>query len=113
MLLLKRYDALLKARPLTTKIVSSVIVAGLGDIGTQKLFEKKSKFDYKRFRNMLIMGFAIAPVLHGWYGILGSMKLLQNKTAVQQAFIMMPVDQLLFAPACITGVLFLLSYLYN
>ena len=57
--LIKAYDRCLTRRPITTKVITSSFLCGLGDYICQNYVEKKvpgSKYNYKRTLVMLSVG---------------------------------------------------------
>lgn len=67
-----KYNALLETHPLATKIVTGGAIAGIGDINCQ-LFLESGEFNVKRAAIFTFLGGAfISPILHVWYGFLGS-----------------------------------------
>ncbi|KAL3656857.1 hypothetical protein V7S43_018200 [Phytophthora oleae] len=93
------YTSLLETRPLTTKIVTGGVIAGLGDVGCQLVLEAEegdTKLDIKRTAIFTFLGgFLISPVLHVWYGFLGSKLPGVSTAAVAKR---LALDQLGFAP---------------
>lgn len=67
-----KYNVLLETHPLATKIVTGGAIAGIGDINCQ-LFLESGQFNIKRAAIFTFLGGAfISPILHVWYGFLGS-----------------------------------------
>ena len=94
-----RYVELLEAFPFATKVVTSAFIVGGGDIACQKLVEKQENLDTKRLGIMTFLGGAlVAPVLHFWYGFLGTAITLPGH---QGTAAMLVADQFAFAPAFI------------
>ncbi|OWZ15144.1 Protein Mpv17 [Phytophthora megakarya] len=90
------YASLLGTHPLSTKIATGGAIAGLGDVGCQLLLEGDKRFDGKRTAIFTILGgFLISPVLHVWYGFLGSRVSGVATSAVMKR---LALDQLGFAP---------------
>ncbi|TDH66712.1 hypothetical protein CCR75_006573 [Bremia lactucae] len=93
------YASLLVTHPLSTKIVTGGTIAGLGDIGCQVLLEgerKDAKFDLKRTAIFTFLGgVAVSPILHVWYGFLGSRLPGISKATITKRLVL---DQIIFAP---------------
>ncbi|KAE9031994.1 hypothetical protein PR003_g3168 [Phytophthora rubi] len=94
------YTSLLETHPLSTKIATGGAIAGLGDMGCQLVLEEKEKhkplLDVKRAAIFTFLGgFLISPVLHVWYGFLGSRLPGVSAAAVAKR---LALDQLGFAP---------------
>ncbi|KAL4157784.1 hypothetical protein PRNP1_003568 [Phytophthora ramorum] len=91
------YASLLEKHPLRTKIVTGGIIAGLGDVGCQVVLEgKATHVDVKRTAIFTLLGgILISPVLHVWYGLLGSKLPGVSASAVVKR---LALDQLAFAP---------------
>jgi hypothetical protein len=78
--ILETYNTLLQEKPYVTKILSSAIVGGLGDVLIQLLgcFQRKQPFqvDLRRLAVFsTVAGIYIAPVIHVWFDLLEKMKL--------------------------------------
>lgn len=97
------YASLLETHPLPTKIVTGGAIAGLGDVGCQLVLEagdhqdeEKPLLDVKRTAIFTFLGgVLITPVLHVWYGFLGSRLPGVSTAAVAKR---LALDQLGFAP---------------
>ncbi|EEY61184.1 uncharacterized protein PITG_01436 [Phytophthora infestans T30-4] len=93
------YASLLETHPLKTKIVTGGAIAGLGDVGCQLVLEGEdgdAKLDVKRTVIFTFLGgLLISPVLHVWYGFLGSRLPGVSTSAVAKR---LALDQLGFAP---------------
>eukprot|EP01041_Mallomonas_annulata_P001950 gene1950-3786_t len=101
LLLSKFFDAytnLLLTNPYPTKIISSGIVGGLGDILIQNVQNKMSKtpkpFDFRRLLVFVtVAAFYIAPVIHLWFGYLDSLPFLVGMGGIKKSLVMMILDQ--------------------
>lgn len=71
MKIFKIYNSYLTSNPLTTKMITSGFMFGLGDCICQTLVEKTKEYNYRRTANLFLVGSVFAgPVLHKWYGFL-------------------------------------------
>ena len=94
--LLNGYTGLLSSHPYITKIVSSAVVGGLGDVLIQSYDGRKSKkpIDLRRLLVFsMVTGIYIAPVIHLWFNFLAGMPFLAKMSNMKQALWMMFVDQ--------------------
>lgn len=103
------YTTKLETHPLTTKCISSGIIAGAGDFFSQYyVFQKqnegkdgdtrnfKDHWDANRNFRFAFLGFAlIAPTMHHWYGAL--MRYIPE-VSMKGAIIRSSIDQFLFVP---------------
>ena len=88
------YLRLLEQKPLTTKVVTSGVIAAIGDVLCQSWFE--GHVDGKRLAIFSFLGAAlVGPTLHVWYGVLNR---LLPAAGTAGAFQRMAVDQGIFAP---------------
>ncbi|KAF0695243.1 Aste57867_13935 [Aphanomyces stellatus] len=91
----QQYMHLLEKYPLTTKALTSSVIAGTGDVLCQTAFESKP-FDVQRFATFTALGGVfIAPTLHVWYGFLNRAITGTAKAAVASRLVL---DQFVFAP---------------
>jgi hypothetical protein len=89
---LKAYSNQLIKRPYITKIISSAIVGGTGDLLIQ-LFSKGS-VDFRRWIVFTtVAGFYIAPSIHVWFNWLGNLPIPPRYGKVNIALIQMVLDQ--------------------
>ena len=67
-------NKLLETRPILTKVVTASGIAAVGDVSCQLVLESGDQpFDWKRMAIFTFLGGAlVAPVLHGWYNVLGA-----------------------------------------
>lgn len=101
--MLRRYAGLLEARPLLTKVVTSGVLLGSGDLCTQALVDRR--VNWRRTGKFALLGaLVVAPSLHVWYGFLA--RRFASSVAKRVA-----LDQFVFAPAFLTGFIFLNSFL--
>lgn len=107
--LLKNYHAALNRNPLRTKMITSAIIATLGEIIATSL--SKRKRDLRRTLAFLIYGGAITgPVFHWWYGWLErTCKNIKNDNTKVVAKVLL--DRLLITPPFSVLTLFILQYL--
>ena len=88
------YLRLLEQKPLTTKVVTSGVIAAVGDVLCQSWFE--GHVDGRRLAIFSFLGAAlVGPTLHVWYGVLNR---LLPAAGTAGAFQRMAVDQGIFAP---------------
>lgn len=90
------YTNLLNQHPYPTKIISSGIVGGLGDILIQFVQKNKSKkaFDFRRLLVFsTVAALYIAPVIHIWFDWLDKLPFLSGLSNVNKAGVMMLLDQ--------------------
>ena len=67
------YASLLETHPLRVKIVTGVVIAGLGDVICQLALENERCFNVKRAAIFAFVGgVVISPVLHVWYHLLST-----------------------------------------
>ncbi|CAH0479231.1 unnamed protein product [Peronospora belbahrii] len=90
------YALLLETHPLSVKIVTGGVIAGLGDIVCQLALEGEHQFNVKRAAIFTFLGGGvISPILHVWYRILNTSLPGVSATAIAKRLAM---DQLGFAP---------------
>ena len=90
------YASLLETHPLRVKIVTGVVIAGLGDVICQLALENERCFSVKRAAIFAFVGgVVISPVLHVWYHLLSTRLPGISATAIAKRLAM---DQLGFAP---------------
>ena len=107
--LLNGYTGLLSSHPYITKIVSSAVVGGLGDVLIQSYDGRKSKkpIDLRRLLVFsMVTGIYIAPVIHLWFNFLAGMPFLAKMSNMKQALWMMFVDQTVGATIITMGFFF-------
>lgn len=120
--LLKAYLRALDNRPIVTKVITSGVICGVGDILAQALAFKSAATDsvtlgafvgaleFQRFAIYGFLGaFWIAPIVHYWFNALESMTKSKNgppKTfagRMGKALKMMALDQAIGAPVVNAG----------
>ena len=108
-MLLKSYHTSLTRKPLQTKIITSAIIATLGEIIATNRSQRKR--DLRRTFAFLIYGGAITgPVFHWWYGWLErTCKNIKNENRKVVAKVLL--DRLLITPPFLVLTLFILQYL--
>ncbi|RLN93225.1 hypothetical protein BBJ28_00009152 [Nothophytophthora sp. Chile5] len=92
------YATLLETHPLSTKIVTGGVIAGVGDVSCQLFIEAddNGEFDVKRAAIFTFLGgVLISPVLHVWYGFVGKLVPGVSSRAIVKR---LALDQLVFAP---------------
>jgi hypothetical protein len=106
----KFYLHLLQSSPIQTKALTAGLLTLLGNVLTQKVFEKKPNFDTARALKFVAFSLLLTPISHYWYKFLDSLfpkrdvrKIEGNK---QQALDLTPVkklllDELIYDPFCI------------
>ena len=105
---LQWYTQKLDSHPIATKVITSGLISGSGDLLCQYLSTKKdneiiedekqhnNSYDWRRTINFTILGGAlVAPTVHVWYGYLMSSIPGSSITAIGKRLFM---DQGLFAP---------------
>jgi protein Mpv17 len=96
------YSSLLLRRPLSTKALTAGLIAGIGDCLCQHFFPSSSPpaaFQPQRTASLALWALCTAPLVSRWYGFLSLRPALQRVAA----------DQLLWAPASISLMLFWLG----
>lgn len=108
------YMKLLDKYPLRTKMVTSAVLATLGDVIAQKLIERASGYAFRRLLLLLCVNVLyIAPVLHVWYGLFEHLvtNVWKLKGGTLKSMVaLVCLDQLLNAPLTIIG--FFTSYAF-
>lgn len=101
------YATKLDSHPITTKVISSGIISGSGDLLCQSIIARKEKqqqqtttthdyYDWIRTLRFTILGsFLVAPTVHFWYGML--MRRIPG-TSISSIAKRLFCDQGLFAP---------------
>jgi Mpv17 / PMP22 family len=92
------YAGLLKTYPISTKALTSGVIAGFGDAVCQILIERNKQHQYDIWRSARFgfLGMAlVGPVCHYWYGFLA--RIIPSQQAMGVAKRVM-LDQFLFAP---------------
>lgn len=105
---LQWYTQMLDSHPIATKVTTSGLISGSGDLLCQYLSTKKdneiedekqqynNSYDWRRTINFTILGSAlVAPTVHVWYGYLMSSIPGSSISAIGKRLFM---DQGLFAP---------------
>lgn len=94
--LLSAYSEKLIQFPFATKIISSAVVGGAGDLLIQLLNQKKGlgAFNFRRWLVFTaVAGFYIAPAIHLWFNYLGYLPLPASLGKVGIALVQMILDQ--------------------
>ena len=94
--LLASYSDKLIRFPFATKIISSALVGGVGDLLIQLLNQKKGlgAFNFRRWLVFTaVAGFYIAPAIHLWFNYLGYLVLPASLGKFGVAFVQMALDQ--------------------
>lgn len=95
--LLQMYEKVLVASPWTTKIISSAVIGGLGDVLIQWVENKKkgtTGFDLRRFAVFTsVAGLYIAPSINMWFTYLNNIKRFDSQSNFWKAMYMMIIDQ--------------------
>ena len=95
-----KYNALLEKHPMTTKIVTSGVIGGLGDIVSQKISDKEGAIDIRRLVMFTVAAaFYFAPVIGAWFSLLNSLPV--PGSAATKAVVMIAVDQTIGAVSVI------------
>lgn len=93
------YNNLLVKYPHPTKMISSAMVAGLGDVLIQVWTQRMAgaatiALDLRRlFVFMTVAGFYIAPATHYWFNYLDAMPFARGLGKWARSFVMIAVDQ--------------------
>lgn len=96
------YNVALAEHPLITKCLTSGVIAGLGDIGTQVLVEG-GDLSWRRVGELVLMGTVlVGPMLHGWFHVLVRAFPGEGWRVVVKR---VALDQLGFAPIAIAIIL--------
>jgi hypothetical protein len=107
--LLDKYTGLLNTHPYATKIVSSFIVGGLGDVLVQA-YEGRTTKKPIDLRRLLVFssvtGIYIAPIINLWFNYLATMPFLATMSNLKKALWMMFVDQTVGATIITIGFFF-------
>lgn len=93
---LNAYSDKLIRFPFATKIISSAVVGGTGDLLIQLLNQKKGMgaFNFRRWLVFTaVAGFYIAPAIHLWFNYLGYLALPASLGKFGIAFVQMLLDQ--------------------
>lgn len=103
------YTRYLNEYPVLTKSLTSLVIAGAGDIVCQNFDANLKEFSFHRFINMCIMGgVLVGPGLHFWYMNLAKWVPGTSTIAVIKR---LALDQLLWAPAFIATFFSLMAVL--
>lgn len=87
-----KYNALLEKHPAMTKVITSGVIGGLGDIVSQKISGTDKSLDIRRLVMFTIAAaFYFAPVIGAWFSLLNSISVPGNAAA--KAIAMIAVDQ--------------------
>uniref|UniRef100_A0A7S4HXI7 Uncharacterized protein n=1 Tax=Vannella robusta TaxID=1487602 RepID=A0A7S4HXI7_9EUKA len=98
------YDRCIRQRPVLTKAVTSATLMGVGDTLSQyaeQRDQEEFRVDFARCARMAVIGSAIGPTLHYWYGTLDR---FITATGSKGALAKLAFDQALFAPFIIAAV---------
>lgn len=96
------YNVALATHPLLTKCLTSGVIAGLGDVGTQVLVEG-GDLSWRRVGELVLMGTVlVGPMLHGWFHVLVRAFPGEGWRVVVKR---VALDQLGFAPIAIAIIL--------
>lgn len=75
------YNTQLEKNPYLTKMITSSLVGGLGDVLVQMLGDVDSvkELNYRRTAVMMLVGgFYVAPLMHNWFNFLSKLPLPQR-----------------------------------
>lgn len=107
--LLDSYTSLLIAHPYPTKIISSAIVGGLGDVLIQSYQARTTKkpIDVRRLLVFSsVCGLYMAPVINVWFNFLASLPFLASMSNLKKALWQMFIDQTVGATVITVGFFF-------
>lgn len=94
------YSKKLDTHPITTKSITSAIIAGMGDAGCQwAAAGNDNKWDKNRTgRFFFLGGVLVGPLIHAWYGLLAT---YLPGNAVSTVVQRVALDQFVFTPFCL------------
>ncbi|GAX18761.1 protein Mpv17 [Fistulifera solaris] len=96
---LQWYSHKLDTHPITTKSITSAIIAGIGDGACQYGQRNQSKWDVNRTGRFFVLGgVLVGPLIHLWYGVLAT---YLPGTAVTTVIKRVILDQFVFTPFCL------------
>lgn len=102
--LLGWYTYQLEKRPTTTKVVTSGIIAAVGDILSQVLLNPGAVLDFRRVAVFGTIGaLYFAPVIDAWFTFLGKLPIPRNWSDTARAAAMTLVDQTVGAVIITSG----------
>lgn len=109
------YNRALLSHPYITKIISSAIVGGLGDLIIQLWLPYQKgltpKFDLRRFAVFsFVAGFYIAPTIHVWFDYLNAFPVPSDFSRVAKALVMIFLDQTIGAVVINGGFFFAFEF---
>jgi hypothetical protein len=94
--LLRSYSQLLDEHPYLVKMISSGIIAGIGDLLVQRIQGKETgkAFDIRRWMVFTsVAAFYVAPVIHLWFNWLNNLQFIDGMNNAAKALIMTGIDQ--------------------
>lgn len=90
------YDDFLRKYPITTKSITSGVIAGSSDAACQIFVEKNKRYDFMRSLRFGFLGLAlVGPVCHHWYGYLAHTIPSQTVSGIAKR---VALDQFVVAP---------------
>jgi len=92
--------------PIQTKALTAGTLSFLGNVMTQKVFEKNPKFDYARALKFVIFALLLTPISHYWYKLLDNLfpknaKKIEATGFDTSALKKLAMDELVYDPFCI------------
>lgn len=94
--LLRSYSQMLEEHPYIVKMISSGIIAGIGDLLIQRIQGKENgkAFDIRRWMVFTsVAAFYIAPVINLWFNWLNNLQFLDGMNNAAKALVMTGIDQ--------------------
>jgi len=102
------YKHMLQYSPIPTKATTAAVLSFLGNVITQKVFEKNPQMNYNRAVKFVVYASLITPISHYWYKLLDSLfpkdksrDSDENKIIDGTVLKKLALDELLYDPFCI------------
>jgi hypothetical protein len=111
------YSASLKARPMTTKVLTSVVTFGSADLMSQFGVERKTLHQYDPYRTLKTIGIGsmyMVPWLHLWHSRVGPRIVsMYPKQPFKRTALCIVADQSAISPFLLCSNLFLIEAFKN
>ena len=105
--MLETYSRLLQEHPYPTKIISSGLVGGAGDVLIQQFQRRNNKDKPFDFRRLIVFSSVaalyIAPTINVWFNWLNSIPLPTGYSNIAKALVQMAIDQTVGATVITVG----------